>query len=40
MNVPLPKYVERGSIHDVAWIPLKRFDDSRGWLTELFRNDR
>ena len=39
MNVPLPKYVERGPIHDVAWIPLKFFHDSRGWLVELFRND-
>ncbi|HEV3438935.1 MAG TPA: dTDP-4-dehydrorhamnose 3,5-epimerase family protein, partial [Gemmata sp.] len=39
MNVPLPKYAERGPIHDVAWIPLKFFHDSRGWLVELFRND-
>ena len=39
MNVPLPKYVERGPIHDVAWIPLKFFTDPRGWLVELFRND-
>ena len=39
MNVQLPKYVERGPIHDVAWIPLKFFTDPRGWLVELFRND-
>lgn len=39
MNVSLPKYVERGPIHDVAWLPLKFFTDSRGWLIELFRND-
>ena len=39
MNVPLPKYVERGPIHDVAWVPLKFFTDGRGWLVELFRND-
>jgi dTDP-4-dehydrorhamnose 3,5-epimerase len=39
MNVPLPKYVERGPIHDVAWVPLKFFTDPRGWLVELFRND-
>ena len=39
MNVPLPKYAERGPIHDVVWIPLKFFHDSRGWLVELFRND-
>ncbi len=39
MNVPLPKYVERGPIQDVAWVPLKFFNDARGWLVELFRND-
>ena len=39
MNVPLPKYTERGPIHDVAWIPLKFHHDGRGWLVELFRND-
>jgi dTDP-4-dehydrorhamnose 3,5-epimerase len=39
MNVNVPKYVERGPIHDVAWIPLKFFHDSRGWLIELFRCD-
>ncbi len=39
MNVSLPKIAEPCPIHDVQWIPLKRFTDSRGWLTELFRND-
>ncbi len=39
MNVALPKYIERGAILDVAWIPLKFFTDARGWLVELFRND-
>jgi dTDP-4-dehydrorhamnose 3,5-epimerase len=39
MNVALPKYLERGAIPDVAWIPLKFFTDARGWLVELFRND-
>ena len=39
MNVPLPKYAERGPIHDVVWIPLKFHHDERGWLVELFRND-
>jgi dTDP-4-dehydrorhamnose 3,5-epimerase len=39
MNVPLPKYVERGPVAGVAWVPLKFFTDSRGWLVELFRND-
>ncbi|MCS6866887.1 MAG: dTDP-4-dehydrorhamnose 3,5-epimerase family protein [Gemmataceae bacterium] len=39
MNVVLPKYLERGVIADVAWIPLKFFTDARGWLVELFRND-
>ena len=39
MNVPLPKYAERGPIHDVVWVPLKFYHDQRGWLVELFRND-
>ena len=39
MNVPLPKYAERGPIHDVVWVPLKFYYDQRGWLVELFRND-
>jgi dTDP-4-dehydrorhamnose 3,5-epimerase len=39
MNVPLPKYAERGPIQDVVWVPLKFYHDARGWLVELFRND-
>ena len=39
MNVSLPKYAERGPIHDAIWVPLKFYNDSRGWLVELFRND-
>ena len=39
MNVPLPKFAEPSPIHDVKWVALKFFTDSRGWLTELFRND-
>jgi dTDP-4-dehydrorhamnose 3,5-epimerase len=32
-------FVER-SIPDVVIYPLKKFEDERGWLAELFRNDR
>ncbi|MBX3400718.1 MAG: dTDP-4-dehydrorhamnose 3,5-epimerase family protein [Gemmataceae bacterium] len=39
MNVSLPKIAEPSAIHDVKWIPLKFFNDARGWLVELFRND-
>ena len=39
MDIALPKYVQRGPIADVAWVPLKFFHDARGWLVELFRND-
>jgi dTDP-4-dehydrorhamnose 3,5-epimerase len=28
-----------GPIKDIDWRPLKRFDDKRGWLCELFRTD-
>ncbi len=28
-----------GPIADIVWRPLKRFDDKRGWLCELFRTD-
>src|SRR5947209_17478166 len=28
-----------GSIEGVRWIPLKKYQDARGWLCELFRND-
>ena len=39
MNVQLPKIADPCPIHDVKWIPLKFYQDQRGWLTELFRND-
>lgn len=39
MNVSLPKYVERGPIAGVAWVPLQFRTDARGWLVELFRTD-
>ncbi len=39
MNVTLPKFAEPCPIHDVKWVPLKKFTDGRGWLTELFRTD-
>jgi dTDP-4-dehydrorhamnose 3,5-epimerase len=28
-----------GTIADLVWRPLKKFDDKRGWLCELFRTD-
>src|SRR5438132_622165 len=28
-----------GKIHDLLWRPLKRYNDPRGWLCELFRYD-
>ena len=34
------QFAERGPIHDVLWIPLKYFNDDRGWLVELFRHDQ
>ena len=37
MNGNLPKFAERGPIKDAAWVPLKFFNDARGWLAELFR---
>ncbi len=30
---------EEGFIHDVSVKPLSRFDDKRGWLSEMFRTD-
>lgn len=39
MNVPIPKFVDACPIADVKWIPLKLYNDTRGWLAELFRND-
>jgi len=28
-----------GKIADILWRPLRKYDDSRGWLCELFRHD-
>jgi dTDP-4-dehydrorhamnose 3,5-epimerase len=39
MDVTVSKFSKPGPIHDVKWIPLKRYTDNRGWLVELFRND-
>lgn len=37
---PAPIRIFReGNIHDVAVRDLRKFDDSRGWLSELFRSD-
>ena len=36
---PIPESFAPGEIHDVILRPLKRFNDARGWLTELFRQD-
>ena len=36
---PAPEQFQMGDIHDVVVRPLRKFNDSRGWLTELFRND-
>jgi dTDP-4-dehydrorhamnose 3,5-epimerase len=35
----MPEIFEPGDVHDVIVRPLPRHDDSRGWLTELFRCD-
>jgi dTDP-4-dehydrorhamnose 3,5-epimerase len=35
----IPDHFERGEIAGIIWKPLKRFEDSRGWLLELFRDD-
>ena len=35
----MPEIFETGDVHDVIVRPLDRYDDSRGWLIELFRND-
>lgn len=29
-----------GTIHDIAWTPLTKYHDQRGWLCELFRRDQ
>jgi dTDP-4-dehydrorhamnose 3,5-epimerase len=39
MKVALPKFVDPSPILGVKWIPLQFYHDSRGWLSELFRND-
>jgi dTDP-4-dehydrorhamnose 3,5-epimerase len=36
---PTPETFEPGDIHDVIVRPLPRFNDARGWLSELFRRD-
>ena len=33
------KIFREGNIHDVVVRDLRKFNDSRGWLSELFRND-
>ena len=38
-QAPMPEIFETGDVHDVIVRPLNRYDDSRGWLTELFRHD-
>src|SRR6476620_2761789 len=35
----MPEVFETGEVQDVIVRRLQRYDDSRGWLTELFRND-
>ena len=36
---PMPEIFETGEVQDVIIRRLQRHDDSRGWLTELFRHD-
>lgn len=36
---PAPETFQVGEINDVVVRPLRRFNDSRGWLSELFRHD-
>ncbi len=36
---PAPEIFRSGEIKDVALRDLRRFNDSRGWLSELFRHD-
>ena len=38
-QAPMPKIFETGDLQDVIVRQLNRYDDSRGWLTELFRHD-
>lgn len=35
----MPERFQIGEINDVVVRPLRRFNDSRGWLSELFRHD-
>jgi len=35
----MPEIFQTGDVHDVIIRPLNRYDDSRGWLIELFRSD-
>src|SRR2546423_4314470 len=36
---PAPEQFQIGNIHDVVVRPLRKFNDQRGWLSELFRHD-
>jgi len=36
---PTPEPFRQGDINDVIVRPLRKFDDRRGWLSELFRHD-
>src|SRR5205809_508722 len=36
---PAPNTFQVGEINDVVVRPVRRFNDSRGWLSELFRHD-
>lgn len=38
-QAPIPEVFETGEVDGVIVRPLNRYDDSRGWLTELFRSD-
>jgi len=38
-QAPMPEIFQTGDVHDVIIRPLNRYDDSRGWLMELFRSD-
>jgi dTDP-4-dehydrorhamnose 3,5-epimerase len=38
-QAPMPEIFQAGDVHDVIIRPLNRYDDSRGWLIELFRRD-
>ncbi|HZI49646.1 MAG TPA: hypothetical protein VFD75_17745, partial [Pyrinomonadaceae bacterium] len=35
----MPEIFQTGDVRDVIIRPLNRYDDSRGWLMELFRSD-